>query len=384
MAQVKAKTGWTEDKPLTAQEGSFQLMGYDSAGIRKNQAQIQALIDKSTAELNKGRKDAAALLLMDAYNSADLRDESGTVVAEGDPRLKATLAIRVGDLIREHAGELQGRGDGENALAAHRDAVVWYGRSIAHNPAAGNVQEAYNGLGVSQHALGDAAGAGASFARAIEANADRMGRVRAIIDKDGNDGLAKRELGRLVEDQRSYRNNLGVARYVLGDKAAARDSIIAGAFNLERDPQLGQVLCKNKTICENVAQLAAERIAELQAQPGGPDQAELSREQDLKLLAEKRIETNVKDGKTVFGRVATLALSALDRLRRKREPKAKAAEAPPETEERKTWNYTAMDASGREVQGTIPAETQSEAIQQVKDLGLFPTRIVESGVRKQS
>ncbi len=381
MAHVKARTGWTEDKPLTAQEGEFQLMGYDSAGIGQNQARIQALIDKSTEQLNKGRKDAAALLLMDAYNCADLRDEGGNVVAEGDRRLKATLAIRVGDLVREHAGDLQGRGDGENALAAHRDAVVWYGRSIAHNPAAGNVQEAYNGMGVSQHALGDNEGAYGSFSRAVEANADRMGRVRAIMDKDGNDALAKRELGRLVEDQRSYRNNMGVAQYVLGDKAAARDSIVAGAFNLERDPQLGDVPCNNKTVCENVAQLATERIAELQAQPGGPDPAELSREQDLKLLAEKRIDSAVEDGKTVFGRAAALALSALDRLRGKREPKAKSAEAPPETGEKRIWAYTAMDSQGRESTGVLEAETQNEALQKVKEMGLFPTRIVESGVR---
>jgi len=320
MAQVKAKTGWTEDKPFIAQEGEFQVLGYDSKTIRKNQEQMQALIDKSTEQLNKGKKDAAAALLIDAYKSADLRDEGGTVIAEGDKRLKATLALRVGDLYRESAQEMQGKGAAESSVNAHRDAVEWYGKSVADKPDAGNVQEAYNGMGVSQHALGDVSGANASFARAVEANTDRMGKIRAIIDRDGNDALAKRELGKLVEDQRSYQNNLGVAQYVSGDKAAARDSIITQAFNYENDPQLGEVRCKNKTICDNVAQLADERIAEIKAQPGGPEQAELSRELDLKLLAENRARSLEEDDGTVLRKAAAYTLSLLGRLRGKKEP----------------------------------------------------------------
>ena len=42
------------------------------------------------------------------------------------------------------------------------------------------------------------------------------------------------------------------------------------------------------------------------------------------------------------------------------------------------YNYTAMDAHGKETKGTIEVANQNEAIGRVKEMGLFPTKIVES------
>ena len=42
------------------------------------------------------------------------------------------------------------------------------------------------------------------------------------------------------------------------------------------------------------------------------------------------------------------------------------------------YNYTALDKGGKETKGTIEAATQNEAIGRVKDMSLFPTKIVES------
>src|SRR5215475_1496893 len=41
------------------------------------------------------------------------------------------------------------------------------------------------------------------------------------------------------------------------------------------------------------------------------------------------------------------------------------------------FNYVAMDAHGKETKGTLEVASQNEAIGRVKEMGLFPTKIVE-------
>ena len=41
------------------------------------------------------------------------------------------------------------------------------------------------------------------------------------------------------------------------------------------------------------------------------------------------------------------------------------------------YSYVAMDAHGKEVKGTLEVASQNEAIGRVKEMGLFPTKIVE-------
>src|SRR5215469_12861773 len=41
------------------------------------------------------------------------------------------------------------------------------------------------------------------------------------------------------------------------------------------------------------------------------------------------------------------------------------------------FNYVAMDSHGKETKGTLEVGTQNEAIGRVKEMGLFPTKIVE-------
>src|SRR4029079_14588788 len=41
------------------------------------------------------------------------------------------------------------------------------------------------------------------------------------------------------------------------------------------------------------------------------------------------------------------------------------------------YNYVAMDSRGKESKGTLEVATQNEAISRVKEMGLFPTKIVE-------
>src|SRR5204863_7942307 len=41
------------------------------------------------------------------------------------------------------------------------------------------------------------------------------------------------------------------------------------------------------------------------------------------------------------------------------------------------YSYVAMDAHGKETKGTLEVGNQNEAIGRVKEMGLFPTRIVE-------
>ena len=42
------------------------------------------------------------------------------------------------------------------------------------------------------------------------------------------------------------------------------------------------------------------------------------------------------------------------------------------------YNYIALDTHGKETKGTIEVASQNEAISRVKEMGLFPTKIVES------
>src|SRR6266404_7157793 len=41
------------------------------------------------------------------------------------------------------------------------------------------------------------------------------------------------------------------------------------------------------------------------------------------------------------------------------------------------FNYVAMDQSGKETKGTLEVASQNEAIARVKEMNLFPTKIVE-------
>jgi type IV pilus assembly protein PilC len=47
------------------------------------------------------------------------------------------------------------------------------------------------------------------------------------------------------------------------------------------------------------------------------------------------------------------------------------------------FNYVAMDAHGKETKGTLEVATQNEAIGRVKEMGLFPTKIVEIDKSKE-
>lgn len=47
------------------------------------------------------------------------------------------------------------------------------------------------------------------------------------------------------------------------------------------------------------------------------------------------------------------------------------------------YNYVAMDAHGKETKGTLEVASQNEAIGRVKDMGLFPTKIVEVDKNKE-
>src|SRR5438445_7374548 len=46
------------------------------------------------------------------------------------------------------------------------------------------------------------------------------------------------------------------------------------------------------------------------------------------------------------------------------------------------FSYVAMDAHGKETKGTLEVGTQNEAIGRVKEMGLFPTKIVETDKEK--
>ena len=42
------------------------------------------------------------------------------------------------------------------------------------------------------------------------------------------------------------------------------------------------------------------------------------------------------------------------------------------------YDYVALDNRGKETKGTVEVASQNEAIGRVKEMGLFPTKIVES------
>lgn len=48
------------------------------------------------------------------------------------------------------------------------------------------------------------------------------------------------------------------------------------------------------------------------------------------------------------------------------------------------FQYSALDAKGEQVNGVIPANSESEAIQQLRATGLYPTQIQEEGKEKKS
>src|ERR1700684_697530 len=41
------------------------------------------------------------------------------------------------------------------------------------------------------------------------------------------------------------------------------------------------------------------------------------------------------------------------------------------------FNYVAMDSRGKETKGTIEVSNQNEAIGRIKEMGFFPTKVVE-------
>src|SRR5438046_215231 len=47
------------------------------------------------------------------------------------------------------------------------------------------------------------------------------------------------------------------------------------------------------------------------------------------------------------------------------------------------FNYVAMDAHGKETKGTLEVSSQNEAIGRIKDMNMFPTKIVEVGAVKE-
>ena len=46
------------------------------------------------------------------------------------------------------------------------------------------------------------------------------------------------------------------------------------------------------------------------------------------------------------------------------------------------FSYVAMDQKGKETKGTLEVASQSEAISRVKEMGFFPTKIVEADKEK--
>src|SRR5436190_12657113 len=47
------------------------------------------------------------------------------------------------------------------------------------------------------------------------------------------------------------------------------------------------------------------------------------------------------------------------------------------------YNYVAMDGRGKETKGTLEVASQNEAIGRVKEMGLYPTKIVELDKAKE-
>src|SRR5437763_772570 len=47
------------------------------------------------------------------------------------------------------------------------------------------------------------------------------------------------------------------------------------------------------------------------------------------------------------------------------------------------FNYVAMDSRGKETKGTLEVNTQNEAIGRLKEMGFFPTKVVEMDKTKE-
>ena len=47
------------------------------------------------------------------------------------------------------------------------------------------------------------------------------------------------------------------------------------------------------------------------------------------------------------------------------------------------FNYVAMDSRGKETKGTLEVANQNEAIARVKEMGFFPTKIIETDKTKE-
>src|SRR5215813_11790909 len=48
------------------------------------------------------------------------------------------------------------------------------------------------------------------------------------------------------------------------------------------------------------------------------------------------------------------------------------------------FNYVAMDSRGKETKGTLEVNTQNEAIGRLKEMGYFPTKVVEDKGKKDT
>ena len=48
------------------------------------------------------------------------------------------------------------------------------------------------------------------------------------------------------------------------------------------------------------------------------------------------------------------------------------------------FTYTAMDAKGGEKSGTLDAETQNVAVNKLREMGLFPTNVIEADAKKDA
>src|SRR5687767_13131663 len=49
----------------------------------------------------------------------------------------------------------------------------------------------------------------------------------------------------------------------------------------------------------------------------------------------------------------------------------------------KRFNYVAMDSRGKETKGTLEVNNQNEAISRLKEMGYFPTKVVEAEKTKE-
>ena len=47
------------------------------------------------------------------------------------------------------------------------------------------------------------------------------------------------------------------------------------------------------------------------------------------------------------------------------------------------FSYVAMDSRGKETKGTLEVANQNEAIGRIKEMGFFPTKVVEADKTKE-